>query len=43
MFSLIGDKDVAKKEEEKVILDPKLKTTEREAIVKARVGAGPLS
>ena len=38
VFSLIGDKDVAKKEEEKVILDPKLKTTEREAIVKARVG-----
>lgn len=43
VFSLIGDKDVAKKEEEKVILDPKLKITEREAIVKARVGAGPLS
>lgn len=40
VFSLIGDKDAAKDAEKKVILDASLKQTEREAIVKARIGQG---
>lgn len=40
VFSLIGDKGAVKQEEKKIYLDPSLNVTERETIVKARVGQG---